>query len=75
VSRRRERARWRIAYALNRLPWKCWPTLATWALDGYEGHGSRPGLFGSTAKCRADARKTGCCYCGKFRVAQDEVPS
>ncbi|HEX9334545.1 MAG TPA: hypothetical protein VF892_01620 [Pseudonocardiaceae bacterium] len=66
-ARRRERARWRVAYVLNRLPWQCWPTLVGWALDGKRGHGSRPRLTGSTQDCRVDADQTGACYCGKFR--------
>ena len=28
-----DRLRWRIAYALDRLPWTCWANLVSWALE------------------------------------------
>lgn len=61
------RVRWRIAYALNRLPCTCWANLVSWALhsrpliDRFNG-----GDIRQDAMCRRDTQDNGRCYCGKL---------
>ena len=72
------KARWRLAYALNRLPFTCWAGLVSWAL------GSRP-LYDHlneddvriNSMCRMDAAESSCgrCYCGKLTAASTEATS
>ena len=59
------RLRWRLAYALNRLPGQCWSDLVGWVLRSpfTARHPWRP----VTRTCREDAARTGACYCGKVR--------
>lgn len=69
------KARWKLARALNRLPFTCWASLVSWAL------GDRPlvDLSGNeddvriNSMCRNDADRCGRCYCGKIatRVEAD----
>jgi hypothetical protein len=76
-------SRWGAAELLNRLPWTCWASLVSWALD----RDSTGRWFGKvegrtvprhlryrlrdtfdSATCRAEAADPlGCCYCAKFR--------
>lgn len=61
------RWRWRIAYALNRLPGTCWANLVSWAL----GSGPLIDRYGdgdvrADSTCRRDAEACGRCYCGKL---------
>jgi hypothetical protein len=65
---RAERLRWRIARVVGQLPGQCWAGLAGWVYDRPEGR--RRGLPWepiSGRACRADAARTGACYCGKIR--------
>lgn len=65
--------RWRIAEALDQSPRTCWVDLVDWASDDGLGAMLReegePGILlrDSTESCKADAERTGTCYCGKFR--------
>lgn len=61
------KARWKIAGALNRLPFTCWANLVSWTL------GSRPLIDRANgddmridSMCRRDADACGRCYCGKI---------
>jgi hypothetical protein len=55
--------RWRIAYALDRLPGMCWASLVPWAL-GWDQPLREARISGI---CRSDAARTGRCYCGKIK--------
>lgn len=68
----RERLRWRIAYAFNRLPGQCWADLVSWALAGMRvsrklGYSPLP-WRPVTETCRNDALtgRDRCCYCAKL---------
>ena len=52
--------RWRIAHWLDRLPFLCWSTLASWAA----GHRSLREVERVNWKCR-DYMPDGRCYCSK----------
>lgn len=57
------RARWRIAYLLDRSSRFCWADIVSWAL---RSDGSTP--FPSSSDCRAESltHRDRTCYCGKF---------
>lgn len=61
----RERVRWRLVRMINLLPGQCWADLVTWALDGPRQQGWVP-LQPIGEACRADAARTGTCYCGRL---------
>ena len=87
MKRRLSALRWRIAGALNRLPWTCWCDLVDWAGDHYPKDERPPLLFTNEVgtgvatnrawSCRQEAstNRHGICYCAKFRTqqAQDEA--
>jgi hypothetical protein len=63
-----ERARWAIAYRLNRwLPRQCWADWVFWAMrtprDDPDWRSDVP-YQPITAACRKDAESAGRCYCG-----------
>jgi hypothetical protein len=57
-----ERARWRIAYLMDRMPGQCWAETVEWAL-GYR----RWPWARVDDRCRTDVARCGSCYCGKLR--------
>ena len=79
--------RWNIADQLNRFPGTCWADLVSWVSPGRRRRSERQRFIrtrrdGQTAgllrmvgtgDCRADAARTGTCYCGKFRTAEAQV--
>lgn len=70
------KVRWKVASALDRLPFTCWAHLVSWAL------GSRRliDLSGNQDDVRADrwcdpSESTwGSCYCGKSQIASPATP-
>ena len=78
--------RWTVADLLNRLPWVCWADVVFWVSRAKEapsrnssqrllrtsGDGDTYGLLwmNGTRDCRADAARTGTCYCGKFATVE-----
>jgi hypothetical protein len=60
TTRRLDRLRWRVAYALNRIPGMCWANLVSWALRYRSLRETRQDWM-----CRSDTARNGCCYCGK----------
>lgn len=68
-----ERARWRIANRLDRLPGQCWANLALWALHASWDRDDHPWwrpLSSTSRMCQQDAARCGTCWCGKL---QDEA--
>lgn len=59
------RARWWIAYQLNRLPGLCWANLVSWALKSRPITETRVDWI-----CRKDFEDNGCCYCTKLRTPE-----
>lgn len=55
----RDRWRWRVASAMDRLPRTCWANLVSYALRS-----RRSPLQFQDDVCRADAARNGTCYCG-----------
>ncbi|OKI47265.1 hypothetical protein [Micromonospora sp. CB01531] len=64
-----ERARWRVAGLLDKLPGQCWSELVMWALK-YKRNPWSP----QDAVCRSDAARVGACYCGKLRKPEGGEP-
>jgi hypothetical protein len=64
-----ERARWRIAYLLNRLPGQCWTDLVLWVLGSDKYRRRFP-----WSPVGPDCLKAGdqSCYCGKLRAARQD---
>lgn len=60
------RVRFAIADLLNRLQSQCWADLVMWAMGREETVLPRS----SSASCREDMQRTGCCYCGKFQAPE-----
>ena len=67
------RARWTVAWWLNKLPRTCWSNLVSWAL------GDRklwdPGNHDDVRQnylCGDGVSRTGSCYCGKLRKREQE---
>jgi hypothetical protein len=58
----RDRLRWSVAAAVNRLPGTCWTDLVSFA-QRYR----RSPLQLQRGVCRADAARCGTCYCGKVQ--------
>lgn len=75
VNRLWKKLLYRIAERLTRRPDTCWCDLVLWIEYGpfseirqiapFSRWGN-PLFAKETAGCRADARRTGCCYCAKF---------
>lgn len=64
----RDLLRWRVALAINLLPRACWPDLVMFAQR------DRRWPWVANRSCRADAARTGYCYCGKVRNATPTAP-
>lgn len=64
IQRLRDRARFAIARLVDRLSGQCWADLALWAMRMDD---SKLPWF-SSRSCREDSKRSGCCYCGKFRL-------
>jgi hypothetical protein len=62
VKRLIEKARWRLADLVNRLPGQCWTRLVGFAMGD-----SRSPWQPQDWMCRDGAMRTGACYCGKLR--------
>ena len=91
VTKRTRYNRWTVADLLNRLPWICWADIVDWALQADQApsrqssqhlirtsrDGETSGLLrmNSASRCRADAAKTGTCYCGKFCTRAAQIQS
>jgi hypothetical protein len=89
MSKFRKPTRWTIADLLNRLPWVCWADVVDWVHRAKEapsrnssqrllrtsGDGDTYGILrmNRTRDCRADAARTGTCYCGKFATAEAKI--
>ncbi|PXY27408.1 hypothetical protein [Prauserella muralis] len=58
------KARWRLAYALNRLPGMCWTNLVGWVLRSCRLRETRQDWL-----CRRGVAESrdGRCYCGKLQ--------
>jgi hypothetical protein len=62
MSAGRIRLKWRVAYALNRIPVTCWPNLVGWCQGQRNLSETR-----IDSACRSDAARNGACYCEKLR--------
>lgn len=63
----RNRPRWALADALNRLPGTCWANLVSFALHSaplIDRKGESD--IRQDDMCRSDAARNGRCYCGKI---------
>lgn len=66
------KARWRIAVALDRLPFTCWARLVDWALGSralVDFSGNRDDVR-ADSWCKTDERACGRCYCGKRQIEE-----
>lgn len=68
MSNNSEKWRWKIANLLDRSKRVCWSDLVDWAAFGLSS--LRREIEDGAGKCRAEARKCGECYCGKFRLPE-----
>lgn len=63
MSQTIDRARWRIADLLDRIPGLCWANLVSWVLRQRDIRDTRQDWM-----CREDADNCGRCWCGKLRL-------
>jgi hypothetical protein len=74
MADRIERAKWRVAVIVDRLPGQCWADLVSWVLDSKhsrdEGLRARLPWRPIQQGCRDDLARVGCCYCGKLMTPE-----
>lgn len=64
ILARNSRARWKVAWLLDRLPGMCWANLVSWVLYDERLRDTRQDWM-----CRQGVARCGTCYCGKVDPA------